>query len=83
MQLFCLESTLCNMMINQNICIESVEVSEILSSRADQSNHNVPNVAISLLPKSEDCIKSLHFHTMASYNDSNRVPDHATRWNSR
>jgi hypothetical protein len=70
-------------MINQNICIESVEANEILSSRTDQSNHDVPNIAINLLPKSEDFIRSLHSHTMASYNDSNRVPDHATRWNSR
>jgi hypothetical protein len=48
-----------------------------------QSNNSVPNIAIELLPKSEGYIKKPHDYAMASYNDSNRIPDHATRWNSR
>ncbi len=47
------------------------------------SNNSISNIAIELLPKSESFSESPHFHVMASYNDSNRVPDHATRWNSR
>jgi hypothetical protein len=48
-----------------------------------QSNNSIPNIAIELLPKSEDFNEKPHIHVMASYNDSNRVSDHATRWNSR
>jgi hypothetical protein len=47
------------------------------------SNNSISNIAIELLPKPESFSESPHFHAMASYNDSNRVPDHATRWNSR
>lgn len=46
-----------------------------------QSNHLVPNIAIELLPKSDNFREKSHM--MASYNDSNRVPAHETRWNSR
>jgi F0F1-type ATP synthase beta subunit len=55
----------------------------IESIREVQSNHNISNIAIELLPKSEAFTEDPHFHVMASYNDSNRVPDHATRWNSK
>lgn len=48
-----------------------------------QSNSSMPNVAIELLSKLNGLGKSLSPKAMASYNDSNRVPDHATRWNSR
>jgi hypothetical protein len=48
-----------------------------------QSNNRISNIAIELLPKSKSFIDSPRLHTMASYNDSNRVPDHETRWNSR
>ncbi len=48
-----------------------------------QSNNSIPNIAIELLPKSEASTKSPRFQAMASYNDSNRVPDHETRWNSK
>jgi hypothetical protein len=48
-----------------------------------QSNNSIPNIAIELLPKSDVFSEKSHVHAMASYNDSNRVPDHATRWNSR
>jgi hypothetical protein len=47
-----------------------------------QSNNSISNIAVELLPKSESFTES-HFHGMASYNDSNRLPDHETRWNSR
>jgi hypothetical protein len=48
-----------------------------------QSNNSISNIAVELLPKSGASSEIPHFHTMASYNDSNRVPDHETRWNSR
>lgn len=48
-----------------------------------QSNHNISNIAIELLPKSEAFTERPHFQAMAFYNDSNRIPDHATRWNSK
>ena len=47
------------------------------------SNNKITNIAIELLPKSKNLSETPHFHTMASYNDSNRVADHKTRWNSR
>jgi hypothetical protein len=47
-----------------------------------QSSNSISNIAVELLPKSESFTES-HFHGMASYNDSNRLPDHETRWNSR
>jgi hypothetical protein len=48
-----------------------------------QSNNDISNVAIELLPRSKAFTESPGFQAMASYNDSNRVPDHETRWNSR
>jgi hypothetical protein len=48
-----------------------------------QSNHQISNIAIELLPKSGAFSEKSYSHAMASYNDSNRLPDHATRWNSR
>jgi hypothetical protein len=48
-----------------------------------QSNNRITNIAIELLPKSKNSTETSHSHNMASYNDSNRVPDHKTRWNSR
>lgn len=48
-----------------------------------QSSGNISNVAIKLLPKLDGSNKSSCFEAMPSYNDSNRIPDHATRWNSR
>jgi transposase-like protein len=48
-----------------------------------QSNNSISNIAVELLPKSESFTEKPHFHVMASYNDSNRVPDHEARWNSR
>jgi hypothetical protein len=48
-----------------------------------RSNNRITNIAIELMPKSKDFNEAPYFHTMASYNDSNRVTDHKTRWNSR
>jgi hypothetical protein len=48
-----------------------------------QSNNKIPNIAIELLPKPESFTERPQFKLMAFYNDSNRVPDHKTRWNSR
>ena len=55
----------------------------IESIRKARSNNNISNIAIELLPKSESFRENPGFYRMASYNDSNRVPDHKTRWNSR
>jgi translation initiation factor 2B subunit (eIF-2B alpha/beta/delta family) len=52
------------------------------TQEAQQSNNHISNIAIELLPMSEALTESPRFQAMASYNDSNRVPDHETRWNS-
>ncbi len=65
------------------------DVAAILSNgnietiKKSQSNKSVSNIAIELLPKSDSLSANPGFYKMASYNDSNRVPDHETRWNSR
>jgi hypothetical protein len=65
------------------------DVAAILSNgnietiKKSRSNKSISNIAIELLPKSDSLSANPGFYKMASYNDSNRVPDHETRWNSR
>jgi hypothetical protein len=63
--------------------IQSSENISAYSIQEAQSNHNISNIAIELLPNSAAFKQNSDLHTMASYNDSNRVPDHATRWNTK
>lgn len=56
---------------------------DIESIKEARSNNDISNIAIELLPKPESFSENPGFYIMASYNDSNRVPDHKTRWNSR
>ncbi len=48
-----------------------------------QGNNRIANIAMELLPKSRISDETPHSHAMAFYNDSNRIPDHKTRWNAR
>jgi hypothetical protein len=72
-----------------NLGYSSEDVAAVLGSKEVenikdvQSNNSIPNIAVALLPKSEPLGENTHFRVMTSYNDSNRLPDHETRWNSR
>jgi hypothetical protein len=72
-----------------NLGYSSEDVAAVLGSKEVenikdvQSNNSIPNIAVALLPKSEPLGEKTRFRAMASYNDSNRLPDHETRWNSR